>query len=329
MKEASFYEKTDDGRVNCALCPHNCARIAEGKVGVCGVRRNVGGKLISLIYGRVASAHVDPIEKKPLYHFRPGSRILSVGTWGCNFRCAWCQNWEISQQEAPTEEVSPDALADLAGEDGSIGVAYTYNEPSIWFEYVRECAEKVKARGLVNVLVTNGYINPAPAAEWLPFIDALNVDVKGMDDAFYRKYTGGRLQPVLDACVQAKKTSHVEITNLVIPTLNDTDDHFRRLAKWMSENLGKETPLHLSAYFPRHKMEIDATPEGLLERALGICSQYLHYVYVGNALTSVGRDTRCRNCGATLVARSGYRVEAKDLRGPKCARCGGPSDVVA
>jgi len=328
MKEASFYEKSDDGRVSCTLCPHHCTGIAEGKVGICRVRQNAGGRLVSLIYGRVASAHVDPIEKKPLYHFRPGSDILSIGTWGCNFRCEWCQNWELSQQEVPTQETTPEAIAEQADQGGSIGVAYTYNEPSIWYEFVRDCAEQVRARGLVNVLVTNGYINPAPLAGWLGLIDALNVDVKGMDDAFYRRHTGGTLQPVLDACVQAKKSAHVEITNLVIPTLNDTDDHFRRLGKWMSEFLGKQTPLHLSAYFPRYRLRLDATPAATLERAFAICSEYLDYVYVGNAAASVGRDTRCRTCGATLVARSGYHVEARDLKGPVCARCGGPSDVV-
>ena len=329
MKEALFYDKTDDGRVNCRLCPHNCAGIAEGRTGLCRVRRNEGGRLVSLIYGQVASAHVDPIEKKPLYHFHPGSDILSIGTWGCNFHCEWCQNWEISQQSVPTETMPPERIAQRAGEGGSIGVAYTYNEPSIWFEYVLECAAAVRDAGKVNVLVTNGFINPEPAARWLPLIDALNVDVKGMDDALYRKHAGGRLQPVLDACVQARKSSHVEITNLVIPTLNDSDDHFHRLGKWMSGYLGRETPLHLSAYFPRYRMKVDATPTGTLERACGICSQYLDYVYTGNAWTPAGRDTRCKTCGATLVSRSGYRVEVQELNGPKCARCGGPSDVVA
>ncbi len=328
MKEALFYEKTDDGRVNCGLCPHNCRGIAEGKTGICRVRKNVGGRLMSLIYGRVASAHVDPIEKKPLYHFHPGSDILSVGTWGCNFRCEWCQNWEISQQEVPTEEVTPAHIAELSGRDGSIGAAYTYNEPSIWFEFVLDCARLVRERGGVNVLVTNGYINPAPAEQWLPLIDALNVDVKGMDDAFYRKHTGGKLQPVLDACVQAKKSAHVEITNLVIPTLNDSDDHFHRLGGWVAGHLGKQTPLHLSAYFPRYRMEVDSTPTETLERAFGICSEYLDYVYVGNASTSVGRDTRCKACGATLVSRLGYHVTVKDLKGPRCGRCGAPSGVV-
>jgi len=242
MREALFYDKRDDGTVDCHLCPHRCRRIAPGAMGRCRVRKNVDGTLVSLVYGEVTSVNLDPIEKKPLYHFHPGSDILSIGTWGCNFRCAYCQNWQISQQEVPTQSVTPARMADLAGQHGSIGAAYTYNEPTIWYEFVCDCAAALKERGLVNVLVTNGFISSKPAAAWLPFIDALNIDIKSMDDAFYRDHSGGRLKPVLRTAVQAKKHAHVEITNLVIPTLNDTDDHFRRLATWIAEHLGKETP---------------------------------------------------------------------------------------
>jgi pyruvate formate lyase activating enzyme len=328
MKEALFYEKRDDGRVDCKLCPHLCTGIAEGKVGRCRVRKNVGGKLYSLIYGELTSINLDPIEKKPLYHFYPGSSILSIGTWGCNFRCAFCQNWQISQQEAGTESVSPQEIARLAGREGSIGVAYTYNEPSIWFEFVLDCAVRVREAGFKNVLVTNGYINAEPAAKWLPLVDALNIDIKSMDDEFYRTETGGTLAPVLAAAVQARKQAHVEITNLVIPTLNDTDDHFQRLAKWMTENLGRDVPLHLSAYFPRYRMKIDATPVETLERAYRICSEYLDYVYIGNAVGSVGRDTSCRACGEVLVSRFGYRVVVKNLKGPTCSRCGAAVNII-
>ncbi|HUV40101.1 MAG TPA: AmmeMemoRadiSam system radical SAM enzyme [Planctomycetota bacterium] len=323
-----FYDKRDDGKVDCHLCPHECRGIVEGKTGVCRVRRNVGGTLMSLVYGEVTSVNLDPIEKKPLYHFHPGSDILSIGTWGCNFHCAFCQNWQISQQETATESVTVDEIAALAGRDGSIGAAYTYNEPTIWYEFVLACAEALKERGLVNVLVTNGFINPGPAERWLAVIDALNIDIKSMDDAFYREQTGGRLQPVLDAAVQAKKHAHVEITNLVIPTLNDTDEDFRRLAKWMAEHLGRQTPLHLSAYFPRYRLKVGPTGAQTLERAREICAAELDYVYLGNVAGAEGHDTLCRSCGATLVSRTGYRVRRVHLKGPGCSRCGARSDLI-
>jgi pyruvate formate lyase activating enzyme len=328
MKEALFYEKADGGKVNCRLCPHMCTGIADGKTGLCRVRKNVAGGLCSLVYGEVTSVNLDPVEKKPLYHFHPGSDILSIGTWGCNFRCEFCQNWQISQRQAATESLSVERIASLAGRDGSIGVAYTYNEPTIWFEFVFDCAVKVRELGLKNVLVTNGFINREPAEKWLPYIDALNIDIKSMDDEFYRVHTGGRLAPVLAAAVQAKKTTHVEITNLVIPTLNDTDDHFERLGKWVAENLGRSTPLHLSAYFPRHRLKVAATPLETLERAYGICRKRLDNVYLGNVEGSTGRDTLCSSCGAVLIARLGYVTEMKNLEGHKCGRCGAEAPIV-
>ncbi|HUW57792.1 MAG TPA: AmmeMemoRadiSam system radical SAM enzyme [Planctomycetota bacterium] len=328
MHEALFYEKTADGRVDCRLCPHGCSGLAEGKTGICRVRKNVDGRLVSLVYGEVTSVNLDPVEKKPLYHFHPGRDILSIGTWGCNFHCAFCQNWQISQQEVTTQSVSVERVLRLAGENGSIGVAYTYNEPSIWYEFVLDCAQRVHAAGLKNVLVTNGFINAEPAAKWLPFIDALNIDIKSMDDAFYREQTGGRLEPVLAAAVQAREQAHVEVTNLVIPTLNDTDDHFARLATWMAAELGKETPLHLSAYSPRYRLKIGATRLETLERAHTVCSEHLDYVYLGNVSSSVGRDTFCTSCGTALVSRFGYRVDLKNLEGPNCGRCGVPAHIV-
>lgn len=328
MKEALFYDKADDGKVNCRLCPHLCRAIEEGKTGRCRVRKNVGGKLVSLIYGEATSVNLDPVEKKPLYHFFPGSNLLSIGTWGCNFHCSFCQNWQISQQEVATESLTVAEVARQAGEHGSLGVAYTYNEPSIWFEFVYDCAVAVHEAGHKNVLVTNGFINPEPAAQWLDVIDALNIDIKSMDDAFYRKMTGGRLEPVLAAAVQARRHAHVEITNLVIPTLNDTDDHLRRLGNWVAENLGRETPLHLSAYFPRYRLKVGPTPTETLKHAYDICSEYLDYVYVGNVGGSVGRDTFCASCGTALVSRFGYRVEVKNLDAGKCSKCGASVNLI-
>ena len=252
-REARYYARRDDGKVQCRLCPHNCV-IAEGKTGVCGVRRNREGTLFTMIYGEVSSAAMDPIEKKPLYHFHPGSRIFSVGTVGCSFRCRFCQNHGISQDpDYPTEYCSPADLAGAAERQGSIGIAYTYTEPLVWFEYVLDACRIARERGLKNVFVTNGYINREPLRELLPYVDAFNIDLKSYNDDFYRKTIGGSLAPVLDtiAAVAAHKDVCLEVTTLVIPGCNDGErgngDDPR-----LSRVLRKDIPYHLSAYFPRY-----------------------------------------------------------------------------
>lgn len=330
MKMAKFWHKVEQGKVQCELCPHSCT-IAEGRTGLCRVREAEGGELKVLGYGLLSSVNVDPIEKKPLYHFHPGTDIFSVGGWGCNFACVFCQNWTISQQVITgSQRYSPEnVVAKASAAESIIGIAYTYNEPLVAFEFVQDCAELAKSRGLVNVLVTNGYIRPEPAAELLPLIDALNIDIKSMDDAFYRKHCRGSLKPVQDFAMQAREAGcHVEVTNLIIPGLNDENSQIEALAKWVRGNLGKATPLHLSAYHPQYKMKIPATPPELLERAYRICKEELLYVYLGNVWTKTGRDTECPECGAVLITRRGYATEVRGMQNGACEKCGRAIEIV-
>jgi pyruvate formate lyase activating enzyme len=327
MHEARYWDKLEDDRVKCRLCPHGCS-IAPGKLGICGVRKNVDGKLAAMSYGRVTSVAMDPIEKKPLYHFHPGTRILSVGSYGCNFKCDFCQNYTISQGEAPTREVTSEGLAETARSEGSAGIAYTYNEPSIWHEFVYDTARAFREAGMYNVLVTNGYFETEPLAELLEYVDALNIDIKSIEDDFYKRLCGGRLEPVLRSARQAAERAHVEITHLVIPGENDSPEEFERLAEWIADDLGPETPAHLSAYFPRYKRRNPATDFETLRAARETFREKLKYVYVGNVMADGVSDTSCPRCGARLVTRSGYRVKVEGLADGKCAECGAEVDFV-
>lgn len=320
MKEASYYEKLKVETVQCHLCPQEC-KINEGKSGFCGVRSNHGGILYSEIYNHMLARNLDPIEKKPLYHFHPGRSILSIGTRGCNQSCLFCQNWQMLETGSPGTYITSDDVAAMAGRDNSVGVAYTYNEPTVWFEFVLECARKVRERGLANVLVTNGSVNPEPQEELLPWIDAMNIDVKSMDPGFYRDICNSRLKPVLEVCRRAKSACHVEITNLLIPTLNDSDELIGELVDFVA-GLGRETPLHFSAYYPCHKMTIEPTPIETLLRAYEIGRKELDYVYLGNIRGGDGGTSLCPGCGATVVERNGYITRADGLEGGRCAGCG-------
>ncbi|MDP6523890.1 MAG: AmmeMemoRadiSam system radical SAM enzyme [Kiritimatiellia bacterium] len=327
--KASYWNRCESNGARCELCPHRCL-IREGRTGICRVRRLEDGELTAVGYGLASSLNLDPIEKKPLYHFHPGKDILSVGGWGCNFRCVFCQNWTISQQVMENgQRVTPERLVSEAKTCGSIGIAYTYNEPLIAFEFVRDCAEAARAEGLVNVLVTNGYLNLKPAAELFPLIDAANVDVKSLEDVFYREHCGGSLAPVLDFAAAARGAGcHVEITNLVIPGLNDSESNFAALAEWVVEALGDTTPVHLSAYRPQYKLDTPSTPIASLEKAYEVCSARLKYVYLGNVLSPRGQDTRCPKCGNLLINRSGYTICMKGIDGGLCSECGRPVEIV-
>lgn len=327
MKEALYYEKLEDGKVHCLLCPQDCV-IAEGRKGTCKVRTNIGGVLYSDIYNRVMARSMDPIEKKPLYHFHPGAPIYSIGTRGCNQSCDFCQNWHMLQPDAPTSELTVDDAVKEAEARRSIGIAYTYNEPTIWYEFVLDCSRLARERGMVNVLVTNGSINPEPFSELAPFVDAMNIDVKSMEPEFYRKICKSKLEPVLATCRAAREAGiHVEITNLVIPTLNDSDGHFEKLTDFVA-GLGPEVPLHFSAYFPSYKMTIEPTPLSTLLRAWEIAARKLHYVYLGNVAVSDGSNTLCPQCGNLLIARRGYTVALAGIKDGKCGNCGRKVDVV-
>ncbi len=283
MKEALYYEKIPGNIVRCHLCPYECP-IPPGGRGACGVRQNADGILYSLIYGKTTGISLDPIEKKPLYHYHPGEEILSLGTRGCNLHCDFCQNWHISQgADGPVENITSPEVVRRAKELGSFGIAYTYNEPFVWYEFVLDTAKLARQNGLKNVLVTNGFVNREPLEEMLPYIDAMNIDLKALDEDFYAKICKGRLKPVLDVIKTSAKACHVELTNLIIPTLNDSEGSVRKMVDWIYDNLGPETPLHLSRYFPCYKMKLPPTPVETLKRAERIAKEKLRYVYIGNA----------------------------------------------
>jgi len=327
MKEALFYEREEDGKVHCLLCPQDCV-IAPERRGFCRVRVNVDGILYTENYNRVMARAVDPMEKKPLYHFHPGEPIYSLGTRGCNQNCDFCQNWHMLQDDAPTTEFNAERAVEEALAHHSLGIAYTYNEPTIWYEFVLECARLAKEKGLVNVLVTNGSINPEPFARLAPYVDAMNIDVKSMDPEFYRKICKSRLDPVLATCRAAREAGiHVEITNLVIPTLNDSDELFTRLVDFVY-SLGPEVPLHFSAYFPSYRMSIEPTPLSALLRAREIAREKLFYVYLGNVAVTDGSHTHCPQCGNLLISRRGYLVSIAGIKDKRCSRCGRPVDVI-
>lgn len=282
MTEARYYEKLDAKKVHCRLCPNECV-ILDGKVGSCGIRVNDGGTLYTAVYGKMTSIALDPIEKKPLYHYHPGEYILSVGTKGCNFHCSFCQNWQISQDMAvPTEDVTSGEIIARAKASGSFGIAYTYNEPFIWYEFVSDTAKEAKREGLKNVLVTNGYVNTEPLEEILPLIDAMNIDLKSIDEDFYRKVCKGSVKSVLDVIKRSTRSCHIEITNLIIPALNDSEECLTGLVDWIFENVGADVPLHFSRYFPCYKLKVAPTPVETLKMAERIAKKKLKYVYLGN-----------------------------------------------
>ncbi len=322
--EAMYYEKRDDKIVKCKLCPHVCV-IRDGDMGVCRVRENSGGTLISLNYGKIASFAYDPIEKKPLYHFYPGSKILSIGTYGCNLKCDFCQNWEISQKKSMTMELEDEDILLMAKSRGSIGIAYTYNEPSISYEYVLHLCKLVKSRGLKNVLVTNGYINEEPLKELLPYVDAMNIDLKSIEDGFYRRICKGKLEPVMNTIKMAAKQVHVEITNLIIDGLNSSEDQIDRLAKWISE-IDDNIPLHLTKYFPAYKMNLPPTSYDTLMRAKKTAEKHLKYVYVGNVM-GIDRNTYCPSCSYEVVNRS-ITGQITGIKDGKCSNCGHAINMV-
>ncbi len=303
--------------------------LKPGQYGTCGCRFNDNGVLKTENFGETVTIAIDPMEKKPLYHFLPTSQIVSIGLNGCNLSCRHCQNWQISQEKAPTTYIDPDDLAQVAGQQGSVGVAYTYTEPLIWFEYILEAAPRVHAAGLVNVAVSNGYINPEPLECLLPHLDAFNIDLKGMRPEFYRRICKGKLEPVLEVIgIVARSAAHLEVTNLVIPGLNDSEDDFHELCRFLGD-LDEDIPLHFSAYHPSYQLNNPRTPAATLEKAHRIARRYLHHVFVGNMELEGCSHSYCRNCGQTLIERSWYQVEITGLdEFGRCSGCGIDSKIV-
>ena len=327
-KRAQFWEKAEGGKVRCSLCAHRCL-IGEGKRGICGVRENRSGVLRSLVYRKAIAAQVDPIEKKPLFHFLPGTLSYSVATAGCNFRCLNCQNADISQM--PREEgaiagrdLPPETAAEEARLRGCRSVSYTYTEPTVFFEYAAEIAAAARTRGLKNVFVTNGYMTAEALEAAAPWLDAANVDLKFFRDESYRTICGARLQPVLETIAGMRKRGiWVEATTLVIPGHNDSDSELGEIASFQA-SVGKDLPWHVSAFHPAYRLTgADRTPAATLGRARAIgLAAGLRHVYTGNLPGDRGENTFCSRCGKEIVSRCGFQVTGMSLRGGKCAFCG-------
>lgn len=328
MKEAMLYEKIGDKKVQCNLCAHQC-KINDGKKGICLVRENKDGTLYTLVYGRIISQNVDPIEKKPLFNFYPGTTAYSIATVGCNFKCQFCQNWEISQMIRDEHlimgnEASPELIVENAKRYGSKSIAYTYTEPTIFFEYAYDTAKLAHESDIKNVFVTNGYMTEEAIKKIEPYLDAANVDLKSFSDDFYRKLCGAKLQPVLDALKLMKKLGiWVEVTTLIIPTLNDSSEELREIAKFIFNELGEETPWHISRFYPAYKLrDKPPTPIETIHKAREIgLNEGLKYIYEGNVPGSTGENTYCPNCKNLVIQRWGYNILKKNIKDGICQHC--------
>lgn len=329
-KEASLYEKLKDGSVRCRLCAHRCL-IAPGKRGICSVRENRNGTLYSLNYALAIAANVDPIEKKPLFHFLPGTKSFSIATAGCNFRCEFCQNWDISQiTKGPEgqiigENLPPKEVVKQALRTGCQSIAYTYTEPTIFFEYAYDTAKLAKEKGLANIFVTNGYQTPETIKEMKGLIDAANVDLKSFSEKFYQKVCGAHLEPVLQSIKNMYQAGlHLEITTLVVPKQNDSEKELKQIAQFIA-GVSKNIPWHISRFHPQYQMtETEPTPLETLEKAYEIGKKSgLNYVYLGNIQTEKGENTYCPKCGNLAIRRFGYEVDILGVKKPgKCLKCG-------
>jgi len=329
-KEAVLWEAAEGRRVQCCLCHFRCL-IADGMLGHCHVRKNVGGKLYSLNYDKVCAANPDPIEKKPLFHFQPGSRSFSIATVGCNFRCEFCQNWQISQAALETgridgETIPPGQIVEAAVRSRCRSIAYTYTEPTVFMELCNDCGRLAKERGLANVFVSNGYMTRDAidfAAGWL---DGINVDLKAFSEEYYRDLCGARLQPVLDSIAYIAKETDIwiEVTTLIVPGQNDSEEQLRKLADFLVGEGGPDVPWHISRFHPQYKYaEASPTPLETMRRAEEIGSAAgLRYIYLGNVPGSDSESTSCYNCGKMLIERMGYRIVANDIADGKCPDCG-------
>jgi len=322
MREAELYKKMPDNAVSCYLCQRRCY-LKEGGTGFCHVRKNVGGKLYSLNWGKCVACNVDPIEKKPFYHFMPGSSVFSFAAPGCNFRCEHCQNWEISQpKEISGRDIKPEWFVDMALQAKSRGIAYTYTEPTIFYEYAKDTAVLARKKDLYNVFVTNGYMTPE-TIDSLSWLDAARIDLKAFDDKFYRKVCGeAHLEPVLNSIKLLHKKMHVEVITLLIPTLNDSDEEIRALSKWVKE-LDGNIPLHFTGYYPANRMTIPPTPVETLDRARKIAlEEGLKYVYTGNRPGDEGENTYCPACKEKVIERMGMQMlENRLVKGNQCPKC--------
>ncbi len=328
MKEALFYQRLEDHKVRCLLCRHHCI-IDNGKRGICRVRENKDGILYSLVYGLPCSYHVDPIEKKPLFHFFPGSKAFSIATMGCNFKCLHCQNYEISQISEENsrifgEHLTPEDAVNLALKSHCKSISYTYTEPTVFYEYALNMAKIAKGKGLYNNFVTNGYIEDEPLKKIAPYLDAANIDLKGFNSNFYRRQCKAELKGVLDTIRSYKSLGiWIEITTLIIPGYNDDEMELKSIAEFIKNDLGVETPWHVSAFYPTYKL-LDAkrTPAKTLKKAREIGLETgLRYVYEGNIPGSEGENTYCYNCKNLVIKRFGFSIQKYNLKDGACIFC--------
>lgn len=337
MRESMLYDKLPGSRVRCNICQWHCI-IEPGKYGLCKVRKNEDGILEVLNYAKVSSIAADPVEKKPLYHFFPGTLCLSLGTLGCNFHCLHCQNYEIACVKDPftngmeLQEISPEKMVQLAGQYKCRGVAWTYNEPSIWFEYTLDSAKLAKQNNLYTVYVTNGYLSAEALDTIGPYLDAWRVDIKGFTDKFYQKLAKvKKWHGILEVAKRAKFkwNMHVEVISNIIPTLNDDDEQLRQLAAWIRDELGELTPWHVTRFYPEYRLRnIPATPVSSLERACKIGKNAgLKFVYLGNVPGNEFENTRCYQCGKIVIKRSGYNTQVIGVDGSKCHFCGAELNI--
>lgn len=328
-KLSPYFTPLGDGQIQCELCPHRC-RVAKGKRGICRVRENRDGKYYSLVYGNPCAIHLDPIEKKPFFHVLPGSKSFSIATAGCNFQCKFCQNWEISQafpEDVYNYDAPSEFIVQKAKEMKAHSVAYTYVEPTIFFEYMVDTGVLVKKAGLLNVMHSNGFINPSPLKNLCKILDAANIDLKGFTESFYHELCSGVLLPVLETLKILKSEKvHVEITNLVIPTKNDQLSDIKEMCLWIKKELGPDTPIHFSRFYPLFKLKyLPPTPVSTLEKARATAlSIGLEYVYIGNVPGHEGEHTYCPKCKKLLIQRIGYMIGEVNLKSGKCKFCGKP-----
>ncbi|MDD5066873.1 MAG: AmmeMemoRadiSam system radical SAM enzyme [bacterium] len=327
MNKARYFRGLKGNQVRCELCPHGCV-IKDNGYGICGIRKNEKGVLYAETYGKVSAAAVDPMEKKPLYHFFPGRDILSFGTIGCNFKCPYCQNWQISQgTNTPVSYLSPEEAVQTAL-DKKIGfIAYTYSEPLIWYEWVLDTASLARKKNIRNVAVTNGYLNKEPLEELYPFIDAMNIDVKAFNEKFYRELCQARLDKVLETVEFLHDKVHIELTMLVIEGWNDDLGEIGKFCDWV-RGLDPGIPVHFSRYFPQYRFDQAATSLETLKKIYDTAREKLRYVYIGNASLEGADNTFCPRCKNLLVERKGYIVHGKGLRKNKCSQCGEKADFL-
>ncbi len=324
--EARYYEKQPGGGIKCKLCPRNCL-VTDLERGYCGVRENRGDIYHTLVYARPCSMNIDPIEKKPLFHFYPGSQAFSIATAGCNSNCKFCQNWEISQvrpEQTQNFDLPPEEIIQICKQRKIPTIAYTYSEPVIFYEYMYDTAERGHKDDIRSVMITGGYIESKPLAEIQPHLDAIKVDLKAIRQDYYKDIVHVDLKPVLDGIVQIKKAgTWLELVYLVVPTLNDTEDEFRELAVWIKNNLGPDVPLHFSRFYPQYLLkDLPPTPLKTLETAWQICkAEGLHFVYLGNIPGHEAESTYCPNCGKIVIGRKGFRIVNYNLDGNKCKFC--------